>query len=138
MSARIDRAGNVYQLDRQVEPDEVVTEEDAKDAPKVARLLMRLLKDVAGLRRRFAPKRLDREDEAIVSTKTTYRFPHGLGCRVRWWIVQWTATSTSANYFPMLMETSDTDLNTLVLENVDIVGIGRFTGKVTLRIEAAN
>lgn len=137
MKARVDRAGNVYKLDRQAEPDEVVSEEDVKDAPKLSRLLMRLLKDVAGLRRRFAPRSVDYEDLRVLSTTTTLRLPHGFGARVRWWLVDWAPTSASANYVPLLAASATTDLNTLVLTNITVGIIGAFDGKVSVRVEAS-
>ncbi len=136
MSTRIDSAGNVYQLDRQAEPDEVVTEADAQDPRKLSRLLMRLLKDIAGLRRLFKPKQLDREDFRITYDVATYRIPHGFNSRVHWWIAGWRATSESANFFPLLMTSTASDLNTLVLTNVDIAVVGRFDGIATIHIES--
>jgi hypothetical protein len=126
MAARIDSAGNIYQLDRQAEPDERVTEEDVKDADKLARLLMRVLKDLASIKRRFFPRRVDFEDTAVDGSGVTkYRFPHGLNARVRWWPVDVTGSSVAA-----LRRHADTDLNTLVL-------LSDSACTVTIRVEAA-
>lgn len=125
MSARIDRAGNVFRLDRQAEPDEVVSEEDARDPSKLSRLLMRLLKDVAGLRRRFAPRHLDFEDREVDATGVTkYRFPHNFNAPARWWVVRVSGGT------PALYEHPDTDLRTLVLLSDAAV-------TVTVRVEEA-
>lgn len=127
MSARIDRANNVHQLDRQGEPDEVVTESDAKDAPKLARLLMRLLKDVALLRRRFYAERLDYEDRAVTAGQTL-RLVHNFNARVRWWVVDWQPTSPTDS--PVFERSSDTDLRVLALD------VGN-AGTVSIRVEVA-
>lgn len=128
MAARVDKAGNVYQLDRPAEPDERVTEEDVQDADKLSRLLMRVLKDVAGIKRRFIPRRIDFEDRAVVAG-TPLRLPHGLNARVRWWVVDWIPTSpTDSPVFER--NATDTTVNTLVLD------VGN-PGTVTIRLEVA-
>jgi hypothetical protein len=117
----------VRQLDRPAEPDEQVTPDDAKDSERVARMLMRLLKDVSTLRRSWAPRFVDHEDRVVDATgTTTYRFPHGFGGRVRWWPVDWKDASAG----PQLERHSDTDSNTLVL-------VSYAAGTLTLRIEEA-
>jgi hypothetical protein len=127
VSARIDHTGNVYQLDRKAEPDEVVTEEDVKDAGKLSRLLMRLLRDVFTLKRRFAPKRTDFEDRAVVSG-TPLRLPHSFNARVRWWVVDWTPTTPGD--LPIFEKSTASDRRTLVLD------VGN-SGKVSVRVEVA-
>lgn len=127
MSARIDSTGAVYQLDRRAEPDEVFTEEDAADARKLSRLLMRLLRDVTTLKRRFAPRRTDFEDRAVVSG-TPLRLPHNFDARVRWWIVDWAPTTPGAA--PNFTKTNASDTRTLVLS----VGA---SGTVSVRVEVA-
>jgi hypothetical protein len=127
VSARIAETGTVYQLDRKAEPDEVVTEEDVKDAGKLSRLLMRLLRDVATLTRRFAPKRTDFEDRAVVSG-TPLRLPHNFDARVRWWVVDWRPTTPGD--VPVFEKSSSTDTRTLVLD------VGN-SGRVSVRVEVA-
>jgi hypothetical protein len=127
VSARIDSAGNVHQLDRPAEPDEILTEEDVQDAPKLARLLVRILKEVTTLRRRFWPRRTDFEDRTV-SNGTDLRLTHRFNSRVRWWVVDWVA-ETPGNA-PQFETSADTDLNTLVL-------VVWNNGKVTIRVEAA-
>lgn len=92
MAARIDRTGRVHQIDRPAEPDELVTEEDVKEPSKLARVLLRLLKDVAALKRRYWPRRLDFEDVAIDSN-VPVRLAHNFRARVRWWVVDWQPTT---------------------------------------------
>lgn len=127
VSARIDKASNVIQLDRQATPDEVVTSEDVKDSEKLARLLARLLRDVADLKRRWWPKRIDFEDRAVVSGMPL-RLGHGMRARVRWWIVDWTPTTPGD--VPIFEKASTTDLKTLVLD------VGN-SGTVSVRVEVA-
>jgi hypothetical protein len=136
MAARIDASGGVFQLDRSAEPDEIVTEEDAKDAGKLARLLVRILRDLADIKRRFFPRRIDFEDVAVTGASSTYRFTHGFGGRVRWWLGDVRPTSMAANYVPAIVASS-TDSNTLVLISLDVPVVGSFTGRVSVRVESA-
>ena len=50
MSAIVPAAGNIRQLDRPAEPEEQITPEQAQDPDRLARLLMRILRDLAVLR----------------------------------------------------------------------------------------
>jgi hypothetical protein len=116
----------VIQLDRRAEPDEQVTDEDAKDAGRLARVLMRLLRDVAILRRRWAPRRVDFEDVEVDATATVfYRFPHDFNGRVRWWVVDW-----SGGAAPSLLRDGRSDQNALVL-------VSTSAGTATIRVEEA-
>lgn len=128
MAARITSAGRVYQLDRAAEPDEIITEEDAKDAPKLARLLVRILRDLADIKRRFFPRRIDFEDRAVTSGDVL-RLTHGFGGRVRWWVVEWQPT-TPGDVALFERATSGTNTNTLAL------AVGN-SGTATLRVESA-
>ena len=126
MSAIVPAVGDVRQLDGPSEPDEQVLPADVQDGERMSRLMMRVLRDLAGLRRRWWPMRIDVEDRAVDGTGATkYRFPHGLGGRVRWWPVQWAGSGPCA-----LSQHADTDDKTLVLVSYE-------AGTVTLRIEAA-
>ena len=105
-------------------PDEVVTEADVQEPPKLARLVLRLLKDVAQLKRAWTPDRVDFEDRVVDGTGVTlYRFEHGLGGRVRWWVVDSTGPHD-------LVRDASSDNNTLVLYSY-----GATT--VTIRVERA-
>lgn len=127
MSANIPNGGQPRQLDRQAEPDEQVTEDQVQDPPRLARLLMAILRELALLKRRFWPRRIDHEDREVDATGTTlFRFHHGFGGRVRWWVVDWDASSGA----PALRKDSSSDNNTLVL-------VSDVEGTMTLRIEEA-
>jgi hypothetical protein len=126
-SARIDASGNVYPLDRKVEPAEVFSEEDAKDPAKLARAVQRLLKAANEAARRFDPKTLDIEDVGVVSG-TDLRIEHGFGGRVRWWIADWQPTTPGDA--PLFERSTDTDNDALVLE------VGN-SGTVTVHVREA-
>lgn len=126
MSANIDRAGKTRQLDRRAEPEEQVTEEQIADASRLVRLLMAILRAIAMLQRRWAPRRIDFEDRVVDDTGTTvYHFPHKFGGRVRWWVVDWSGTGWSA-----LSKHDSTTENTLALVSLVV-------GTVTVRVEEA-
>lgn len=128
MSHAIVQANNtVRQLDRQAEPDEQVTEYEVKDASRLARVVMRLLRDVAALRRSWSPKVVDHRDRVVDGTGTTvYRFPHGFGGRVNWWPVDWVSAAAG----PRLVRDPSSDNETLAL-------VSYTAGTLTLRIEEA-
>ena len=123
----VPRVGKPRRLDRAPTPDEQVTEEQAKDVPRVARLLTSLLRDVAALKRRWAPRVIDFEgfdfDDGGV---TVYRFPHGLRSHVRFWVVDWTGATGG----PQLVRHASTDVNTLCL-------VSHEAGTATIRVEEA-
>jgi hypothetical protein len=127
MPARIDRAGKVHQLDRPAEPDELVTEEDVKDAPKLARILVRILKDIATIKRRFWPRRTDFEDREVTSGDTL-RLPHNFNARVRWWVVDWIPTTPGD--VPVFERSATTTTRVLALD------VGN-SGLVSVRVEVA-
>lgn len=125
--AVIPPAGPPRQLDRQPEPDEQVTEYEVKDASKLARLFTRVLRDVAEIRRRWAPRVVDHRDVAVDATgSTVYRFPHGFGGRVNWWPVDF----VGGTYGAALIRHESTDNDTLCL-------VSNEAGTVTIRIEEA-
>ena len=127
MSAIIPRSGPVRQLDRKAEPDEQVTTEQAKDPERVSRLLMRILRDLAQLKRRWAPRRIDFEDRTVDATGTTlHQFTHNFAGRVRWWAVDWQASSGA----PSLRRHVSSNENTLVL-------VSSVSGTATIRVEEA-
>ena len=107
----------------------MITEEDVKDTTRLARVIVRILKDVAALKRRFAPRCIDFEDRAVDNTYTTkYRLHHGFGGRVRWWVVDWRPSGGTFAFD--LSRHADTDENTLVL-------VSGAAGSVTVRVEEA-
>jgi hypothetical protein len=127
MSAIIPRSGPTRQLDRKAEPDEQITPEQAKDPDRVSRLFMSILRDLATLKRRWAPRRIDFEDRTVDATgMTLHQFTHNFAGRVRWWVVDW-QTSTGAS---SLRRHSASDENTLVL-------VSSVAGTATIRVEEA-
>lgn len=126
MAVRIDASGKVYQLDRAAEPDEVVSAEDAQDAGKLARLLMRLLKDVADIKRRFFPRRITFANR-VVTSGDTLRLHHKFGVAVEYWPVKWRPDTPGD--VPMFDFSTDTDADVLVLT------VGN-SGTVSIRVES--
>lgn len=111
------RDGSGRSLDERAAPDEVVTADDAGDSTKLARLLTRILGDLAMLRRRFVPRRTTFRD--VVSTGSAgapyrVRLAHRFGAAVEWSVVGVTDPGVVA--LPFVSEVSDTDENTLVLD----------------------
>ncbi len=117
-------------LDARPQPEEVVTPEDATDGPKLGRLLMRLLRELSDLRRRFAPKRITYRD--IVSDGTDsvpYRVTlvHNFGGPVEWWAVDTHSTGTVV--IPhVVRDADDSTTNEIAL---DIY----FEGTLAIRVE---
>lgn len=102
-------SGKSRSLDGSNAPDEVVKASDVTDPMKLARLLMRMLKALAALKRTFSPRRTDFEDLAVDATGAKlFRLPHYFGARVRWWVID-------ASAAPALAKDPSTDANTLVL-----------------------
>jgi hypothetical protein len=126
MSAYIPNGGPMRQLDKPAEPDEQFTVEHAQDPRRLAEVVMRILRDLASLRRRWWPEHIDYRDKVVDGTGTTfYRFPHGFGGRVNYWPVRWSGAAA-----PNLVYSSTSDDDTLVLTSTS-------AGTVTLRVEAA-
>lgn len=133
MSVNIDASGNKRRLDRPAEPDENLSESDLESPSKVVQLFLRLLRDVATLRRRWWPRRIDLEDRVVgnLGNAEPIRFPHGLDGRVRWWVVDWLPAVTGNTYILERAEGQGlSDNNTLVLYSSE-------EGEITLRIEEA-
>ncbi len=127
MSAIVDFNGRIRQLDRGAEPEEQVQAEDVTDPPRLARLLMRILSDVAALKRRFWPRHLDFEGCAMTDDGVTkYRFEHRFGGKARWWAVDWTSEDGGVD----IVRDADSNDRTLVLRSY-------CTGTITLRIAEA-
>lgn len=126
MAARIEASGKVYPLDRPAEPDEIVSEEDASDTGKLARLLMRVLKDAASVKRRFFPRRITFTNR-LVTSGDTMRLHHKFGVAVEYWIVKWRPTTPGDA--PLFDFSTDTTADTLVLD------VGN-SGTVSVRVES--
>jgi hypothetical protein len=124
-STKVAADNSVTQLDRSAQPDELVTEDDASDAPKLARLLGRVLKDVASLKRRWVPRRIDFEDRVCGTAGATLSLRHGFTGRVRWYVIGWSGATAA----PALAESTTSD-STLVLQSY-------VAGTATIRVEEA-
>ncbi len=129
-AARIDVSGKVTALGAKPSPDEVVTEVDVQDPPKLARLLARVLSEVAALKRRWAPRFVDFEDLLVTSTSTTkIQLQHNLNGRVRWWVVDYQISGAAGG--PIIeRNATDTTSSTLVLRSYK-------DARVTIRVEEA-
>lgn len=129
-ASRIDSAGVVTKLGSKLQTDEVVTEDDAKDPAKLARLLIRLLASVAALCRRFAPRHVVFDDIVTTADPTILiRLQHNFGGRVRWWVVDFQIIG--ANPTPQLNKVdASSDANTLVLASYS-------TSLLSVRVEEA-
>ncbi len=125
MSAVVEQSGRMRPLDRPAEPEEQVTEPDVADDAKLSRYVMRLLRDVARLRRRWWPRRIDFRDLTVTAAGTV-RLGHGFGGRVNYWVLCWESAGSTYNF----RRNAATDNNTLVLD----VGT---TGTGTIRVEEA-
>lgn len=124
MSAVFPIRGNVRQLDRATAPEEQITPEDVTDSARLVRIVMRILKDLAAVKRRWAPHHLDFEDQVFDATGTKkFRLEHRLGGRVRYWIVDWSGSAA-----PNLRKDTSTDGQTLVLTST-------VAGTATVRVE---
>ena len=96
-AARVDASGKMIPLGPRAQADQTITEADVTDTAKLTRLLVKLLADVALLRRRWAPRRIDFEDISGRSNSGgVVMLAHGFGGRVRWWVVGWSSGSTTA------------------------------------------
>jgi hypothetical protein len=125
-AARVASDGAVTQLGGKAAPTDVVTETDVQDPAKLARMIARVVGDVAALKRRFAPRRVDFHDITTAAGGTAIRLEHGLNGRVVWWPIDY--QMTGATVAPILQRSSLTDASTLVL-------LSYTTGTVSIRVE---
>jgi hypothetical protein len=128
MAAIIRPNGQVRQLDRPPTLDEVITEADVQDPSKLARLLLRLVKDVTTMLRRFWPRRVEFEDWPVGTAGEIVTLIHGFEARVRWYVVDWRSAGTDA---PVLIQ--DTDATT----PTKLVLASHVAGTATIRVEVA-
>lgn len=115
MSAYVANDGAVTSLDGKAAPDEIVSEEDAGDVKKLSKLLTRLLRELALLRRRWVPRRIVFRDVTTnggAMTPQTHQFEHRFGGRVLWWVCDWNQSSP-----PSLQRHTTTTDDTLVLRS---------------------
>lgn len=122
--ANVAADGRVEALDSPSDAAERVSADDIANTMTLARLLTRLLRDVADLRRRWWPRRTDFVDVAVGSGGAQVRLDHGMGGRVRWWVTD--ATVAHA----LTRDAAATTADTLVLQS-------NAAGVVTIRVEEA-
>ncbi|MCW5838268.1 MAG: hypothetical protein KIS78_38100 [Labilithrix sp.] len=128
MSAVVRPTGTVQTRDRAREPDVNVTERDVADPAWMVRTLVRLMRDLADLRRRWLPRRLTFRDREVPGDGTTkIRLPHAIRGDVEYTVTRWQSGGAGP---PHLEVHSDTDAHTLVLVSYE-------AGTATIRIEEA-
>ena len=131
LSATISTSGVVRQLDKPKSAfdaaDENVREEDVRDPKRLTTLLVRILRDLKEIRRRFLPRHIDFEDVAVDGTSATKTLlAHHFKGRVRFWVVEWKPTVLGDVF--QLEKHADTTDNVLVLLS------GR-AGVATIRVQ---
>lgn len=106
----------------QLRSELAITKEHVSEPETLARLLTRIVTDV---RRALGGRRMriDFEDVTCASG-TDVVLEHGFGCRVRWWVVDWTG-SAAPN---LRRDATNTTADRLVLD------CGQ-TGTATIRVE---
>lgn len=124
--AVIDGDGRVRQLDRLSEPDEQVTPYEVGSPEKLARFLVRLLKEVRQFTGLWRPRVMDSQALDVDGTGTTiYRIEHGFRSRVNWWVIDYTGGTVAA-----LVRDVSTDENALCF-------VSNEAGTVRVRVEEA-
>lgn len=103
---------------------------DVSDPDKLVRIVNRIRDDVRLLGTSTAPDSIDFEDLPAGASGVKITLPHRMGCRVRWYVIDWTATSPGVGAIPTLTKHSTSDANTLVL-------VSYVAGTVSIRVEAA-
>ncbi len=125
MSAAKVNGAKVTPLDGKATSTEVATEANVQEPAKLARFLGTLLADVAALKRRFAPSRIDYENLPALAASNVVSVEHKFGGAVRYWQV-------GGNVWVILAENAATTPNTLVLDVT-----GAVDGTFALRVEEA-
>lgn len=132
MSSNVPYSSDGSKPPRQLTPrtsaDEVVTEDDVQQPPKLARLLGKVLRELAALRRAWRPREVYFEDYPATDGGTI-RLEHRLGGRVRWCLVDFvrggTGTSSFNDEVAFNKDDASTTSNVLVL-NSRVVGTASF------------
>lgn len=125
--AKISSSGKVTPLGPRPAPDVSVAAEDVQDPSRLAQFVSSIFREIASLKARWYPRRIDYEDVAVGNSGTV-QLAHGFAGRVRWWVVDW--QPTLAGKVPVLARDAATDANTLVL-------ISAMGGVATIRVEEA-
>lgn len=122
-AAVVDANGKIRSLVETREPHVQVTEDQVRDTPTLARMMLSVLRTLADLLRRPCPRRIDHEDIVVNGDGVTqYILPHGFGGRVRWWVTDCVTSNGSLS-----RDAATTD-DVLVL-------VSGAAGAVTVRIE---
>ena len=85
--ARVNAQKVVTSLDPRPAPDVLLSNDDVQDASKLTSIVRRILDDVAALRARWYPRRIDFEDIALPNAGGLVTLQHNFGGRVRYWVV---------------------------------------------------
>lgn len=123
MRSVVNSAGVITRLGIRRQPDRTTTTADVQDPEKLARAVQALEKATATA---STAKSVDFQDVAVSPAGALVSLPHGFGTRVRWWLVDWESSGTSA---PVLKRDATSTNDTLVLASY-------VAGTVTIRIEA--
>ncbi len=127
MSVKISSSGEVTQLDKSAEPDDVVTEEDVQDPARLSRLILADKRAIAKLNRRWAPRYVDFEDVTVDAVGTLFTLRHGLGGRVRFWVVDFRVVGAAGA--PIIQRDATETTN-------DVLGLRSYKeAEVTIRVE---
>lgn len=131
VSANVRSDATVQQLDRPAQPDENIVEQDVREPRRLLRWLLTLFRRVAGLERRWAPRRLDFEGLASTGTNIApqdFQLAHNFNGEVRWWVVD--AQSTYSVTLPLVLRVNANDPNVLTVRFY-------YSGTFTVRVEEA-
>lgn len=124
MSARVNvTTARTVQLDGKAEQTAVYTEQDVQDPAKLASLLTDLAAIVKDLKKVRQPKFIDFEDIKTTAGGNVI-LPHGLGGRVRWWVIDW-VPGTTGNVIGAEGVAASTTSDTLVIKTY-AVGVASF------------
>lgn len=131
MSANVSSDGTVRPLDRPAQPVEGLAEKDVRETSLLLKWLLNVLRRLAGLERRWSPRRVD--FEGVRSTGTTgaavtLELQHNIGGEVRWWVVD--VQSPGAITTPFVYRINAGDPNVLSLRCY-------YTATLTVRVEEA-
>ena len=124
MASVVNRVGELRSLLPPPEPATELTDEQLTQPKALSRLLTTIIAAIARLERRANPRRIDYEDiEVNGDGVTVYALPHGMGGRVRWWVVDATDGGPA-----QLHRSEDSTDDVLYL-------LSEVPGTVTIRVE---
>lgn len=127
MRSQVNADGLVRQTAGTATTDATFTRQDVESPDKLARAIQNLQRAVSLLTRNAPAEAVDFEDVAVAASGGVVRLRHGLRGRVRWYVVGWSTSGTSA---PVLKLSADTTEDELVL-------LSYVAGTASIRVEAA-